>query len=125
MNLAQIAVSETNSNSSKIFTSIINNMITDIPRTIISIQKPHLSAWSCRIAWILPVSSHDFAFSFFGCFIDRFIDLLRDIRETCDGGLEMKSLAMIICLVLLIGIDNAAVPQWVQPGVTATYGLNP
>ncbi len=37
----------------------------------------------------------------------------------------MKSLAMIICLVLLIGIDNAAVPQWVQPGVTATYGLNP
>lgn len=30
---------------------------------------------------------------------------------------------MIISLVLLTGIVNAAVPQWVQPGVTATYDM--
>jgi hypothetical protein len=37
--------------------------------------------------------------------------------------LNTKSLAMIFSLVLLTGIVSAAVPSWVQPGVTATYDL--
>lgn len=35
----------------------------------------------------------------------------------------MKALPLIISLALLTGVVNAVVPQWVQPGVTATYDM--
>ncbi|HSD56856.1 MAG TPA: hypothetical protein VLB04_01640, partial [Methanotrichaceae archaeon] len=35
----------------------------------------------------------------------------------------MKLLTLSLSLILLSGVVSAEVPQWVQPGVTATYRM--